>query len=501
MSAFIPNIDRVILLLYGEQGSAKTAFLEMVKMLVDPSGVLTLVFPRSMAEIVQQLDHNFIAYYDNVSVIKDWLSDVLCRAATGTGFTKRQLYTDDDDIHYEFIRSVGISAIHLPGSKPDMLDRSLIAKFAFIRKDLRRKKNEDILPIFYGLRSQLLGYIFDILAKALKIKSEGGLSLDTRSRMADWEEWCEIIARCMGYKDMEFINAYADNTKLQSDLVLEDRPVARAIVKLVETIEEDDEWTGYNTTLLGVLDEIAATQLDLNIKMEKLWPKSASALSRRIGEIKPTLRELDIEIYDTQDSKTRIKTLHIRKKNEGSKMPPIPLVPPEPASRDKDKSSGKSDTSGVLQPSYSTDVTDYFDADRVEIVNIHKTLAFSNCDVYIGRNWKKAYGIAPLAGLDGQFGNPYVMDEDGGHDGSRCDVLEKYEEWLKRGKEVVNGYDPEEYRHKVRSELPGFYKWGCHCKPKACHGDILKKWLKRQLQIQRARKKYSLTHPKGGDTK
>ena len=276
-------------------------------MLVDPSGALTLAFPRSMAEMVQQLSHNFITYYDNVSIIKDWLSDVLCRAATGTGFTKRQLYTDDDDILYEFIRSVGISAIHLPGSKPDMLDRALITKFSFIRKELRRKSKEDILPKFYELRPRLLGYIFDILAKALKIKSNGGIRLETRSRMADWEEWCEIIARCMGYQPMEFINAYADNTKLQSDLVLEDRPVARAIVKLVEPMAEVKEWAGLTTTLLGELDEIAAIQLDLNTKTEKLWPKSASALSRRIAEVKPTLRELGIDIYDTQDSKTRIK--------------------------------------------------------------------------------------------------------------------------------------------------------------------------------------------------
>ena len=81
IALFVPNIGKVILLLYGEQGSAKTAFLELVKMLVDPSGALTLAFPRSMAEIVQQLSHNFITYYDNVSIIKDWLSDVLCRSS------------------------------------------------------------------------------------------------------------------------------------------------------------------------------------------------------------------------------------------------------------------------------------------------------------------------------------------------------------------------------------------------------------------------------------
>jgi len=315
IALFVPNIGRVILLLYGEQGSAKTAFLELVKMLVDPSGAPTLSFPRSIAEVVQQLSHNFIAYYDNVSIVKDWLSDALCRAATGTGFTKRQLYTDDEDIIYEFIRSAGISAIHLPGSKPDMLDRSLIAKFSFIQKDFRRKYKEDILPVFYQLRPQLLGYIFDILAQTLKIKSQGGIQLDTRSRMADWEEWCEIIARCMGYKPMEFINAYTANTKLQSDLVLEDRPVARAIVRLVQSLEEGDEWTGYTSTLLKELEVIATRDLDINIKQERLWPKAANALGYRIGEVKPNLRELDIEIYDHKDS-SGLKVLHIGRKKD-----------------------------------------------------------------------------------------------------------------------------------------------------------------------------------------
>ena len=62
--------------------------------------------------------------------------------------------------------------------------------------------------------------------------------------MADWEEWCEIIARCMGNKPLEFIDIYKDNTKLQHDLVLEDRPVARALVRLVDSLSEGKIWEG-----------------------------------------------------------------------------------------------------------------------------------------------------------------------------------------------------------------------------------------------------------------
>ena len=59
--------------------------------------------------------------------------------------------------------------------------------------------------------------------------------------MADWEEYCEIISRCMGYDDNEFVEAYADNIDLQTDLVIEDRPVARAIIKLVEELPEGQQ--------------------------------------------------------------------------------------------------------------------------------------------------------------------------------------------------------------------------------------------------------------------
>ena len=59
-------------------------------MLVDPSPVKTFSFPRDVNEFIQQLAHNFVTAYDNISVIRDWVSDLLCRAITGSGFSKRE---------------------------------------------------------------------------------------------------------------------------------------------------------------------------------------------------------------------------------------------------------------------------------------------------------------------------------------------------------------------------------------------------------------------------
>ena len=46
IALFIPEIPKPILMLHGEQGSAKSTLQELIKMLVDPSIIRTLSFPK-----------------------------------------------------------------------------------------------------------------------------------------------------------------------------------------------------------------------------------------------------------------------------------------------------------------------------------------------------------------------------------------------------------------------------------------------------------------------
>ncbi len=71
-------------------------------------------------------------------------------------------------------------------------------------------------------------------------------------------------------------------------------------------------------------------------------------------------------------------------------------------------------------------------------------------DVYIGRGSK--------------WGNPFVI----GRDGTREEVIHKYENYFLRNTTLINALD--ELKRKVL---------GCWCKPKACHGDILIKYLEK----------------------
>lgn len=317
ISLFIPYISKPVLMLYGEQGSAKSTFEELIKMLADPSIIKTLTFPKDINELIQQLSHNYIAYYDNVSRISDWISDLLCRAVTGGGFSKRVLFTDDDDYIYSLKRCVGFNGINLGATKADLLDRGIIIQLERLNKQSRRKV-DDIWNEFEKIRPQLLGYIIDILVKVLKIRQQGiPINLKDLPRMADFAEYGEIISRCMGYNDKEFIKAYYANINLQTEEVLESSVVATTLRYFTSS---RDEWRGSASQLLAELEEVAE-YLKINTKSSS-WPKTPNYLSRRLNEIRTNLREVGIVVDWSIDSSRKTRIIWIRKVSLVSSVSP-----------------------------------------------------------------------------------------------------------------------------------------------------------------------------------
>jgi hypothetical protein len=145
------------------------------------------------------------------------------------------------------------------------------------------------------------------------MKEAGGVHLESKSRMADFEEHAEMIARCMGYETLEFVRVYEANKQLATGEALEGSPIARA---LIEFMEDKDHWEGSATELLYELESIAL-RLKINTK-EKLWPKAANALSGRIAAVRPDLSEIGITVSYTKHPRSRLKTILIGKRSSAS---------------------------------------------------------------------------------------------------------------------------------------------------------------------------------------
>ena len=94
MFALVEGGPYPILTVEGPAGSSKSTLIKQLRKLVDPrkSGLQGL--PRSIDDLYIQANNGHLITIDNLSEIKQGLSDILCGIATGTGATKRELYTD-----------------------------------------------------------------------------------------------------------------------------------------------------------------------------------------------------------------------------------------------------------------------------------------------------------------------------------------------------------------------------------------------------------------------
>lgn len=294
VSCFIPDIPHPILIVHGSQGAAKTTFAKVLKTLIDPSKLKVLSLLNNDKDLIQQLSHHWFLFYDNLNMLPDYISDIFCRTVTGEGFTKRVLYSNDEDYFYQFRRCIAANGISLVARKPDLLDRSVL--FELDRISPEKRITEDMFwKEFEAKRPLILGGIFNVLSEAMRIKDS--IQLEKIPRMADFAVWGEAIAIALGFEPGEFTKAYTKNIEEQHDEILGENPIATTVIELLK-IEE--KYVGTATSLMPKLEAIANT-LDINIRSSH-WPKAGNALSRKIFEIKVNLAEKGVNVFKSRDS-------------------------------------------------------------------------------------------------------------------------------------------------------------------------------------------------------
>jgi hypothetical protein len=78
-----------VLVLSGEHGSAKSTFSGILRALLDPNTAPLRALPRENRDLFIAANNGHVLAFDNLSGLPDWISDTLCRLATGGGFAVR----------------------------------------------------------------------------------------------------------------------------------------------------------------------------------------------------------------------------------------------------------------------------------------------------------------------------------------------------------------------------------------------------------------------------
>jgi hypothetical protein len=114
-----------ILALAGEHGSAKSSFSSILRLLCDPNTAPLRALPREDRDLFIAASNGHVLSFDNISGLPAWISDTLCRLATGGGFATRTLYSDQDETLFDSSRPIILNGIEDIVTRPDLADRSL----------------------------------------------------------------------------------------------------------------------------------------------------------------------------------------------------------------------------------------------------------------------------------------------------------------------------------------------------------------------------------------
>lgn len=304
VTAVMQGFSHPILVLHGEKGSCKTTVFKLLRRLLDPSQLETLAPQGDLREFIQMASHNYFLPLDNLSPISSAFSDILCRVVTGEGFSKRELFSDDDDIVYSFQRVVGVNGINLVLHKPDVLDRSLLIN---LEPPKKYEGEEELYARFEQGRPRLLGTLFDTIALTIKhqdkAKEVQGLE---GYRMAGFAKWGCAVVSALGMEVKDFIAALEANRQRQQNEVMDTSPVAMVVARFMAL--NQDVWQGTPTELLKELRKVA-NQLEIDPD-KKPFPQDVNWLWKRLEEVVPNLREQGIVVSRDKDNK---RSIHITK--------------------------------------------------------------------------------------------------------------------------------------------------------------------------------------------
>jgi hypothetical protein len=294
-----------VLALSGEQGSSKTTFCKFVRAIIDPHAAPLRTLPRDERDLYIAAANGHVLAFDNVSVLKPWQSDALCRVATGGSQGTRRLYTDQDEALISAQNPVILNGIEEVVARQDLADRTIHLTLDPISEDCRLPEDE-LWARFNEELPGILGRLLDAMVYGLT--NYRNIAPKGLARMADCAKFvmaCEPALWPIG----TFEEAFAQNRDEGVQLAIEADPVAAAIVELATHKVQTMQTMQTINSNLPPAEELmifGGTATDLNkqlrgygdefVSKSRHWPKVPQALSGRLRRMAPALRKSGIRI-------------------------------------------------------------------------------------------------------------------------------------------------------------------------------------------------------------
>ena len=298
VAAYFTGIPHPILLIQGEQGTAKSNLIRSLLALVDPQPAADREPPADKREWAIFARASWAFSFDNVTEIPGWLSNSLCKGVTGDAVLQRVLHSDEDIMVFSFQRVIAITTIAIRHDLAgDLADRMLLVEPEVLEHRLTeeqvRRAREAALP-------GALGAVLDLAAGVLR--ELPAVTVDNAPRMADFARILAALDKVTGW---DTLGAYRAKVTAMSLSLIEGSTLARAIFRLATCPgpggRPPTRWEGTATELLDTLKRICH---DAGLPAAEL-AAGERMLGQKVREIAPALRRGGVDVRPGARAKNR----------------------------------------------------------------------------------------------------------------------------------------------------------------------------------------------------
>ena len=218
-----------ILMLSGQAGSGKSSATEYLRNLVDPNKAYMVINSDNEKDIVVNAEKGRCFCLDNQSKMPGWLSDLLSGLITGTPYSCRSLFTNDEQRVFKAKRAMILTGIPDNMGREDLSDRAIKVALPVISNkqktgERRRMNVTDLQEAWEDLRPAVLGLVFDVMSAGLRNwpdRDEIIKDCDEVPRMADFFTWVMCCEEALPVPRGTFYTAYVENIQQSAAANLE----------------------------------------------------------------------------------------------------------------------------------------------------------------------------------------------------------------------------------------------------------------------------------------
>lgn len=299
VATLLPDIPVPVLMLGGLQGTGKTTAARVLTSITDPA-TAACSEPQCAEQWAVAASNGRVITIDNVSRIRPWWSDALCKAVTGDGWVTRKLYTNGDISVLQIRCAVVITSIDAGALRGDLGDRLLLVELPAIPDD-RRRTEADLDRELKALRPRAFGALLDLLGDALRVLPD--VRLEELPRMADFAKVLaaldQVAPELTGGKALDLYLAQRGSI---AETVVDADVIGEAIVGLIKS---ERRWEGTSGDMLKRIAPQERIPCD--------WPRNGQAMTARLKRLMPALESVGIRVTIPQGRTNRGRIITIER--------------------------------------------------------------------------------------------------------------------------------------------------------------------------------------------